>query len=54
MRSAGEEWTSLQELVAALSAALTVEEVAGVMVNGAHTVIGSRGGALGLGDGEIS
>jgi GAF domain-containing protein/anti-sigma regulatory factor (Ser/Thr protein kinase) len=40
----------LQELAAALSAALTVEEVAGVMVNGAHTVIGSRGGALGLVD----
>ena len=43
---------SLQELAAALSAALTVEEVARVMVNSAHTVIGSRGGALGLVDGD--
>jgi len=37
----------LQELAAALSAALTVEEVAGVMVEGATTAIGGRGGARG-------
>ena len=38
----------LQALAASLSAALTVEEVAGVMVEGVPTAIGARGGALGL------
>ena len=38
----------LQALAASLSAALTVEEVAAVMVEGVPTAIGARGGALGL------
>lgn len=38
----------LQSLAAALSAALTVEEVAAVMVDRVPTMIGARGGALGL------
>ncbi len=41
----------LQELAASLSAALTVEEVAGVMVEGVPVAIGARGGALGLVEG---
>ena len=42
----------LQALAAALSAALTVEQVASVMVEGVPTAIGARGGALGLVEGE--
>jgi anti-sigma regulatory factor (Ser/Thr protein kinase)/GAF domain-containing protein len=42
----------LQALAAALSAALTVEEVAGVMVEGVPNAIGARGGALGLVEGQ--
>src|SRR6478735_7538427 len=42
----------LQALAASLSAALTVEEVAGVMVEGVPTAIGARGGALGLVEGQ--
>lgn len=42
----------LQALAASLSAALTVEEVAGVMVEGVPVAIGARGGALGLVEGQ--
>ena len=42
----------LQALAASLSAALTVEEVAGVMVEGVPNAIGARGGALGLVEGQ--
>lgn len=42
----------LQSLAASLSAALTVEEVAGVMVDGVPAAIGARGGALGLIDND--
>ena len=42
----------LQALAASLSAALTVEEVAAVMVEGVPIAIGARGGALGLVEGQ--
>lgn len=42
----------LQELAAALSAALTPEEVARALVNGVPPAIGARGGAFGLVDGD--
>ena len=42
----------LQALAASLSAALTVEEVAAVMVEGVPVAIGARGGALGLVEGQ--
>jgi GAF domain-containing protein/anti-sigma regulatory factor (Ser/Thr protein kinase) len=53
----GEERTRLgverlQALAASLSAALTVEEVAGVMVEGVPNAIGATGGALGLVEGD--
>ena len=42
----------LQHLAASLSAALTPEEVARVLVDGVPSAIGARGGALGLLDGD--
>ncbi len=42
----------LQKLAAALSAALTPEEVARVLVDGVPVAIGARGGAVGLIDGD--
>ena len=42
----------LQELAALLSAALTPEQVAGVMVERVPATIGARGGALGLVEGD--
>ena len=42
----------LQALAASLSAALTVEQVAGVMVEGVPAAIGASGGALGLIEGD--